>query len=85
MAFKAGHSSKINAITSINEMITDKVVPQMARATERDVIGHIYDLKRTMVTLEEIKETTANEDVKAMVDKIRKDIEELNVKLFVHE
>ncbi len=85
LAWQAQSPTESASISSINEMMTSKVVPQMERAAERDVVGHIYDLKRVMVTLEEIKETTTNEDVKAMVDKLRKDIEELNVKLFVHE
>lgn len=73
------------ALDSINQMITDTVVPKVKTAHERDVLGSIYDLKRVMVTLEEIKETTTNEEVKVMVDQIRKQIEELNVKLFIHE
>lgn len=85
IALQEKFSSRYDALDSINQMITDTLVPGVKKATERDVIGHIYDLKRVMVTLEEIKEASENEDVKAMVDKLRKDIEELNVKLFVHE
>ncbi len=85
LAYQGQNSSTGASIQAINQAMTDKFVPMAERAAERDVVGHIYDLKRVMVTLEEIKETTTNEDVKAMVDKLRKDIEELNVKLFVHE
>jgi hypothetical protein len=85
IALQEKFSSRYDALDSINQMITDTLVPGVNKATERDVIGHIYDLKRVMITLEEIKEASENEDVKAMVDKLRKDIEELNVKLFVHE
>ncbi len=78
-------STEDEAIEAINQMISETLMPGVKKATERDVIGHIYDLKRVMVTLEEIKETSENPEVQAMVDQLRKDIETLNVKLFVHE
>ncbi len=78
-------SSRDDAMDVINQMITDTVVPGVKKASEHDVIGHIYDLKRVIVTLEEVKETSTNQEIKAMVDKLRKEIEELNVKLLVHE
>ena len=78
-------STEDDAIEAINQMISEILVPGVKKATERDVIGQIYDLKRVVVTLEEIKETSENPEVQAMVDQLRKDIEELNVKLFVHE
>ncbi len=80
-----GRAVEKASVTSINRMITDTVVPEMKRSRERDLTSAIYDLKRVEVTLEEIKEITDNEEIKIMVDKMKKEVEELSVKLFVHE
>ncbi len=85
LSFGDSSSTEKRALKSINEMLTDSMIPKVKLAHDRDVLGSIYDLKRVMVTLEEIKETTDNAEIKVMVDKLRKDIEQLNVKLFIHE
>ncbi|MBU2490837.1 MAG: hypothetical protein KKA60_15745 [Proteobacteria bacterium] len=73
------------SVESINRMVTDTVVPEMKRSRERDLVNAIYDLKHVQVTLEQIKETSDNEEIQVMVDQIKKQVEELSVKLFVHE
>ncbi len=78
-------SSENASIRAINQMIADTVVPGMKSYNHNDVVRTIYDLKHIMVTLEEIKETSRNEEIKTMVDQLRKQIEDLSVKLFVHK
>ncbi|MEW5734628.1 MAG: hypothetical protein AB1921_07220 [Thermodesulfobacteriota bacterium] len=78
-------SPKEEAITSINQMITNSVVPEMKRSRERDVLDSLYELKQVSIVLEKLKETSRNPEVKAQVDQIRKQIEDLSVKMFVHE
>lgn len=73
------------AIGGMNQMITDQVVPEMKRSRERDLIDSLYELKHISVTLEKLKESSKNPEVKAQVDQLRKQIEDLSVKMFVHE
>lgn len=78
-------SSKNASLNTMNQMITDKLVPNVKQTSERDLVGHIYDMKRMMVTLEEIKETSKSEEIRTMITKLQRDIEEINIKLFVLE
>lgn len=78
-------SSDRAAISSMNQMVTDSVVPEMRRSRRIDLVNMVYDLKGVSVTLEKIKETSNNEEIRAMVDKLRKDIEDLSVKIYVYE
>ncbi len=78
-------SSENASIRTINQMIANTVVPSMKSSNHNDIVRTIYDLKHIVVTLEQIKETSKNEEIKAMVDQLRKQIEDLSVKLFVHK
>jgi hypothetical protein len=85
LAVQARRDSQKDVIASLNQTLTREVLPDLKKSRDRILVGHIYDLKRLMVTLEEIKETTSNEEVRMRVDQLRNDIEELTVKVFVHE
>ncbi len=78
-------SSENASIKAINQMIANTVVPRMKSSNHNDIVRTIYDLKHMSVTLEQIKETSRNEEIKAMVDQLKKQIEDLSVKLFVHK
>jgi hypothetical protein len=78
-------SSTESAVQSVNQTVTNTVVPQLKKATDRDTVNSIYELKRMVITLDEIKETSDNEEVRAMIDKMKMDLDELGVKLLVHE
>ncbi len=78
-------STENASVKTINRMITDKVVPEMKRSGHSDTVRSIYDLKHIVVTLEQVKETSRNPEVKTMVDQLQKQIEDLSVKIFVHE
>lgn len=85
LSIQERYSTKNAAITTINRMITDKVVPEMKRSGSNDNIRTIYDLKHVSVTLDQIKETSESTEVKSIVDQIQLQIETLSVKLFVKE
>ena len=85
LAIQARLDNQKDSIAAMNQTLTRTVLPELKKSQNRILIGHIYDLKRLMVTLEEIKESTANEEVKMRIDQLRADIEELTVKVFVHE
>lgn len=85
LAVQARRDSQKDVIAALNQTLTREVLPDLKKSRDRILVGHIYDLKRLMVTLEEIKETTSNEEVRMRVDQLRNDIEELTVKVFVHE
>jgi hypothetical protein len=85
LAVQARRDSQKDVIAALNQTLTREVLPDLKKSRDRILVGHIYDLKRLMVTLEEIKETTTNEEVRMRVDQLRNDIEELTVKVFVHE
>ncbi len=77
--------TKNDSLASLNGMMTDKVVPEMKRARELEVVNEVYELKHISVTLQKIRDTTKNEEVKTMIEKLRKDIEDISVKIYVHE
>lgn len=85
LSIQERYSTENAAITSINRMITDRVVPQMKRSGSNDNVRTIYDLKHVSVTLAQIKETSESPEVQTIVDQIQKQIEDLSVKLFVNE
>lgn len=78
-------STENAVVTTINRMITDKVIPEMKRSGSNDNIRTIYDLKHVSVALDLIKETSQSPEVKSLVDQIQLQIENLSVKLFVNE
>jgi hypothetical protein len=84
-ALQERFSTENAVITTINRMITDKVIPEMKRSGSNDNIRIIYDLKHVSVTLDQIKETSQSPEVKSLVDQIQLQIENLSVKLFVNE
>ncbi len=81
----ARFSSKNESIKSINRVITDTIVPEMKRSGSSDTMRAVYDLKHILLTLDRIKESSKNEEIKTMVEQLKKQIEELSVKIFVHE
>jgi len=78
-------STERSAIDSVNQTVTKTLMPQLKKANDRASASAIYDLKRIVVTLEQIKETSSNEGIKARINQIQADISELGVKLLVHE
>ena len=85
LAVQERFSTENAAITSINRMITDRVVPRMAETGKNDNIRTIYELKHMMLTLDQIKETSMSPDVKTLIDQVKLQVEDLSVKLFVNE
>jgi len=85
LSIQERYSTENAAITSINRMITDRVVPQIKRSGNYENTRTIYDLKHVSVTLAQIKETSESPEVQTLVDQIQKQIEDLSVKLFVNE
>ena len=78
-------STDREAVLSISETVSGKVMPGLKSAEERAAVNSVYELKRMTVTLDEIRETSTDEEVKAGIDKLKRDIEELSVKILVHE
>ena len=78
-------SSKRFAVETINNLLTETVIPATERGQHEDMVRTLYDLKHVVTTLEQIKEASQNEEVGAMVDTIKKQVEALSVKIFVHE
>lgn len=85
LSFSDKMSTKNDSLVSINRMMTDSVVPEMKRAREKDMVDAVYDLKHVSVTLEKLRDTSRNPEVKTMIEKLRKDVEEISVKIYVHE
>ena len=85
LALQQKLSSDRNAIKSINQTITNTVLPQVKKSSNRDMVDTVYELKEVMITLEKIKETSTNPEVKSRIDQLQKDIQELSVKIIVHE
>ncbi len=73
------------AIQEINKMISRTVIPKIKQSDEKFINQAIYDLKHAEVTLEMIRETSEDNDVKTMVDKLKKEFQELSIKIMVFE
>lgn len=85
IALQERMSTQKDAVKSLNSMITKAVVPKLKKTAERGMVNSIYDLKRVSITLDEMNENIKNEEIKALVTRIRKDIDDLSVKFLVHE
>ena len=78
-------SSSRNAVQSVNQTMTNTVVPQLKKATDRATVNSVYEIKHMVITLDEMKETSENEELRTLIDRIKIDLEELGVKILVHE
>ncbi len=78
-------STEKAAIQEINKMVSRTVIPDMKQSDEKYINQVIYDLKHAEVTLEMIGETSEDKDVKAMVDNLKKQFQELSIKIIVFE
>lgn len=78
-------SNTKGAVRSVNQAVTRTLMPQLKKANERATINSVYEMKRMMVTLDEIKETSANPEIKTRIDQIKMDLDELAIKLLVYE
>jgi len=74
-----------NAVRSINQTVTNTVTPQLKKVADRATVNSVFEMKRMMVTLDEIKENSENPEIKARIDQLKLDMEELAVKIMVHE
>jgi hypothetical protein len=69
----------------MNHALTDTVMPQIKKARERDTVAAVFEMKRMMVTLDEIKETSTDPELRSRIDQLKMDMEEVAVRLMVSE
>ncbi len=85
LAIQGRFASTHRAVKSVNKTVTRTVVPDLKKANERAMLNSLYELKRISVSLDEIRETSTNEEIKSRIDQLKMDIDELAVKILVHE
>lgn len=85
LALQQKLSTQKESIISINQSLSRTVLPELKKLKETTRANNVYDLKRMMVTLDEIKETSTNEEVKTLANRIQNDMRDLGVKLMVYE
>ncbi len=78
-------SSEKAAITEINHMVANTIEPAMKRSDNSNINRTIGELKHAAITLELIRETSEDREIKTTIDQLKQQIEELIIKLIVHE
>jgi len=73
------------ALQALNQTVTRTLAPELKKAANRDAVNTVYELKRMTVTLDEIRDTNANPEVRAKIDKLKIELQDLSVKLLVAE
>ncbi len=74
-----------SGVKAVSHTITEKVMPGLNKAEERTTISSVYKLKRMVVTLEEIGEASKSQEVRTNVNRLKSEVEDLAVKVMVHE
>jgi hypothetical protein len=85
LAFESRFSSGRAATEEMSRTVSTQVLPGLKRADERAAVNAVFELKRMVVTLDEIRETTDSPEVKQKIDALKPQIEELAVKVLVSE
>jgi hypothetical protein len=78
-------SSTPEAVQGLSQTITTKLVPHLNEADQRATRSSVYELKRMMITMDEIRDNSSDGEVKTRIDKIKNDMDELAVKILARE
>lgn len=73
------------AVRSLNRTVSKTLVPELKKANDRAAVNSVYELKRMVVTLDELRETNPDREIQARIDRIKSELQELSVKFLVQE
>ena len=85
LAISEKRSSTPAAGAALNQTVAGTLAPGLKRANDRATVNAVYELKRMAVTLDELRENNPDPEVRARIDKLKIELQELAVKVLVYE